>query len=93
MNKAIELKAYAKINLCLDVLGKREDGYHIVDMIMQSIGLYDEITIEDLGKKNKGKILLKVKDLRNIKKRYSTIEKNEDKYCVTDVTAASNNAE
>ena len=50
MNKTIELKAYAKRNLCLDVLGKREDGYHIVDMIMQSIGLYDEIRIEDLGK-------------------------------------------
>ena len=93
MNKTIELKAYAKINLCLDVLGKREDGYHIVDMIMQSIGLYDEIRIEDLGKENKGKILLKVKDLRNIKKRYSTIEKDTAEYCGIDVAATSNNAE
>ena len=37
------LKAYAKINLSLDVVGKREDGYHILRMIMQTIDLYDII--------------------------------------------------
>ena len=42
---SIRLKAYAKINLGLDVLRKREDGYHEVRMIMQSIGLYDKVTI------------------------------------------------
>lgn len=42
----IELKALAKINLGLDVLGKRENGYHDVRMIMQSIFLYDEVRIE-----------------------------------------------
>ena len=42
----IELKALAKINLGLDVLGKRENGYHDVRMIMQSIYLYDEVKIE-----------------------------------------------
>ena len=42
----IELKALAKINLGLDVLGKRENGYHDVWMIMQSIYLYDEVKIE-----------------------------------------------
>ena len=36
----ISLKALAKINLGLDVLGKREDGYHDVRMIMQTIHLY-----------------------------------------------------
>lgn len=41
----IKLKAYAKINLSLDVTGRRENGYHDVRMIMQSIGLYDELTI------------------------------------------------
>jgi 4-diphosphocytidyl-2-C-methyl-D-erythritol kinase len=35
------LKAYAKINLSLDVIGKREDGYHLLKMIMQTIDLYD----------------------------------------------------
>ena len=36
--------AYAKINLGLDVLRRREDGYHEVKMIMQTIGLYDTLT-------------------------------------------------
>lgn len=36
----------AKINLALDILGKRQDGYHLVEMVMQSIDLYDIITIE-----------------------------------------------
>ena len=39
----MELKAFAKINLSIDVLKKREDGYHEVRMIMQSIDLYDLI--------------------------------------------------
>lgn len=39
-------KAYAKINLVLDVTGRRPDGYHEVRMIMQTIGLYDLIIIE-----------------------------------------------
>ena len=43
--KQIELKALAKINLGLDVLGRRENGYHDVRMIMQSIYLYDDVTI------------------------------------------------
>ena len=42
---SITVKAYAKINLGLDVLRKRPDGYHDVCMIMQSINLYDTITI------------------------------------------------
>ncbi len=42
----ISLKALAKINLGLDVLGKREDGYHDVRMIMQSIHLYDRVEMK-----------------------------------------------
>lgn len=42
----ITLKAYAKINLALDVIGKRANGYHDVRMIMQTIKLYDKITIK-----------------------------------------------
>ncbi len=43
--KEIKLKAKAKINLGLDVLRKREDGYHEVRMIMQTIPLYDKLTM------------------------------------------------
>ena len=45
INKTIKEKAYAKVNLGLDVLRKREDGYHEVKMIMQTIGLCDELII------------------------------------------------
>lgn len=41
----MKLKANAKINLTLDVLGKREDGYHIIDSVFQSISLGDIITV------------------------------------------------
>ncbi|MCR5784713.1 MAG: 4-(cytidine 5'-diphospho)-2-C-methyl-D-erythritol kinase [Eubacterium sp.] len=44
MNLIVE-KAYAKVNLGLDVLSRREDGYHEVKMIMQQIDLFDEIEI------------------------------------------------
>ena len=42
----LSAKAYAKINLYLDVLGKRSDGYHLLAMIMQSVDLYDLITVK-----------------------------------------------
>ncbi|WP_259335147.1 4-(cytidine 5'-diphospho)-2-C-methyl-D-erythritol kinase [Amedibacillus dolichus] len=42
----MKLKAYAKINLSLDVKGKRKDGYHELDMIMVPIDLYDLVNIE-----------------------------------------------
>lgn len=41
----LTLKAYAKINLALDVLYKRPDGFHEVDMIMQAVNLADEVTL------------------------------------------------
>ncbi|MGN1123640.1 MAG: 4-(cytidine 5'-diphospho)-2-C-methyl-D-erythritol kinase [Eubacterium sp.] len=47
----IKVKAYAKINLMLDIINKRTDGYHDLFMIMQSIGIYDTVTV----KKTKGK--------------------------------------
>lgn len=47
MTEKIIEKAYAKINLGLRILGKRKDGYHEVSMIMQSVGLSDEITITE----------------------------------------------
>lgn len=42
----LELKAYAKVNLGLDVIRKREDGYHELRMIMQTVDLYDTLTLE-----------------------------------------------
>ena len=42
----MRLRALAKINLGLDVLGKREDGYHELRMIMQTINMYDQLEIE-----------------------------------------------
>lgn len=47
-------KAYAKINLALDITGIQENGYHTVDMIMQTINLHDdlEISLNDTGRIN-----------------------------------------
>ena len=42
----IKLKALAKINLGLDVVRRREDGYHEVRMVMQTIHLYDQLLIQ-----------------------------------------------
>ena len=50
---SIKLKSRAKINLSIDVTGKREDGYHLVDMIMQTIDLYDIISITNIHKEDK----------------------------------------
>lgn len=44
MNQIV-VPAYAKINLTLDVLGKRADGYHELSMVMQSVSLADKVTI------------------------------------------------
>lgn len=48
MMNQIRLKALAKINLGLDVLRRKEDGYHEVKMIMQTIDLYDQILIRKI---------------------------------------------
>ncbi|WP_130862894.1 4-(cytidine 5'-diphospho)-2-C-methyl-D-erythritol kinase [Bacilliculturomica massiliensis] len=42
----ITLRAYAKINLSLDVLRRRPDGYHEVEMVMQAVELYDKVVVE-----------------------------------------------
>lgn len=45
---SIRLKARAKINLGLDVLGKRDNGYHDVRMVMQTVGIYDRLIINKI---------------------------------------------
>ena len=42
----VKVKTPAKINLTLEVLGKREDGFHDIQSIMQMINLYDFLTID-----------------------------------------------
>ena len=54
---SLALKTYAKINLSLDVTGVREDGYHLVRMIMQSVDLHDEMRVRYLPSEEPGIIL------------------------------------
>ncbi len=43
---SVKVKAPAKLNLTLDILGTNEKGYHLMDMIMQAVSLYEDITLE-----------------------------------------------
>lgn len=52
--KEYHIKAYAKINLGLDVVRRLDNGYHEVKMIMQTVNIYDELTFE----KTEGEIIL-----------------------------------
>ena len=45
----IQEQAPAKINLTLDILGRRSDGYHELRMVMQSVSLCDTVTVEETG--------------------------------------------
>ena len=45
--RELQIPAYAKINLTLDVLGKRPDGYHELSMVMQSVSLADTVTLRE----------------------------------------------
>lgn len=57
--KFVKVRAHGKINLALDVLRKREDGYHDVRMIMQSVGIYDRVDIEFCGRSTHPEIFIK----------------------------------
>lgn len=46
----MKLKAYAKINLTLDITGRREDGYHTLDTVMHSVSVWDEVEIKRINK-------------------------------------------
>lgn len=46
---AITLPAYAKLNLTLDIIRKREDGYHDLQMVMQTVSLHDDVTVTLTG--------------------------------------------
>ena len=48
--KSLHIRSYAKINLCLNITGKRADGYHELDMIMVPISLHDSLVVDTLEK-------------------------------------------
>ncbi len=48
--KSLHIRSYAKINLCLNITGKRKDGYHELDMVMLPISLHDSLVIDKLNK-------------------------------------------
>lgn len=62
----MEKKCYAKINLSLDSLYKRADGYHEIDSLMTRISLYDKLIINKNGS-NKLNIITDKKELKNVK--------------------------
>jgi len=47
--KELRLNAYAKVNLTLDVVGPRDDGYHDIESVMHTIELHDSITLRETG--------------------------------------------
>lgn len=47
MKKSIEREAFAKVNLTLEVLGKRADGYHSIRSVVQQISLHDTVIVEE----------------------------------------------
>ncbi|MCI8649966.1 MAG: 4-(cytidine 5'-diphospho)-2-C-methyl-D-erythritol kinase [Anaerotruncus sp.] len=51
MHKRVKIDAPAKINLSFAITGKRPDGYHLVDSVMQTVTLYDTITISRMSGK------------------------------------------
>lgn len=82
------LKANAKINLALNVVGKREDGYHELDMIFLPLHLHDTIAVSRISKKKDSHILINDEPvnfannfcenvIRDFTKRYSIKKKYE----------------
>lgn len=57
--RKLKIKAYAKLNLTLKVLGQRPDGYHDIDSVFHCISLFDELT---LSPRRDGRIILKCSD-------------------------------
>lgn len=80
--KNIEIESYGKVNLSLDVLYKRNDGYHEIDTIMQQISLKDIISIENISgediriKSNKSELPLDSNNL--VYKAWNQIKKKTD---------------
>lgn len=88
MNK-IYKKATAKLNLTLNILDKREDGYHNLESVFQKINLYDEIYIEKTNT-NKIDFICSIKELENkhniIYKAYNLLKERDSSISGVKVT-------
>jgi len=82
MNK-IEIDSYSKINLTLHILGKRQDGYHDIETIMQSINLADKIFIKEEKERIKIKCSHPLIPVDTQSLTYRTAEKILKRYRVT----------
>ncbi|MEE9268795.1 MAG: 4-(cytidine 5'-diphospho)-2-C-methyl-D-erythritol kinase, partial [Candidatus Krumholzibacteria bacterium] len=58
-NPSVRARARAKVNLALEIIRKRSDGYHELETIFQSVNLYDELELEF---NDSGRILLTCSD-------------------------------
>ena len=72
----VVVKAPAKVNLSLDITGTREDGYHLLKTVMQSIDLCDVVTVTDDGKEGSGITVICDEDVPITEKNiaYKTVE-------------------
>lgn len=94
MMETIYKKARAKINLTLNVLGKREDGYHELETVFQKISLYDELRISKTNEHDNIKINTNIEVLRGanniIFKAYEMLKNKFDKISGVEVDLKKN---
>ena len=67
----ISLCAYAKLNLYLDITGKRNDGYHLLETVMQSIDLCDIVTIRMSDKVARRRLDAPTRGYPTVRKTYA----------------------
>ena len=72
----VTINANAKINLTLDILGKRTDGYHEVSMVMQSINLFDTLTFTKLDAPS-GTALVTAEMIKQVRESHKQGHENE----------------
>ncbi len=77
----MRINAYAKINLALDVLGRRPDGYHEVRIVMRQLDLHDEIELIKLPKVSKNENVSKTTDEEPFPIRFSLFGHTPDVPC------------
>ena len=66
------IKSYAKLNICLNVTGKRDDQYHELDMVMVPIELHDSILISKEKRKAKDHFIT-IDDFSITAQKYNTV--------------------
>ncbi len=71
----VEIKSFAKLNLFLDVLGKRKDGYHDISSIMQTISLHDTLIFEKVEKGFHLESTLKIPEKNSIERAYEVFRR------------------